>query len=88
MSDVRAVLKTIDPDLAFGDVQTMGDLVTAAGAGRRFQTTLLSLFAVMAMFLGMVGIYGLLAYSVKERSSEIGIRVALGHRGFRFSVCS
>ena len=78
MSDVRAALKTIDPDLALGNLQTMGDLVTAASAQRRFQTTLLSLFAGMAMLLGMVGIYGLLAYSVKERSSEIGIRIALG----------
>jgi predicted permease len=78
MSDVRVALKAIDPDLALGNLQTMGDLVTAVSAQRRFQTALLSLFAAMAMFLGMVGIYGLLAYSVKERSSEIGIRVALG----------
>jgi predicted permease len=78
MSDVRATLKTIDPDLALGNLQTMGDLVTAARAQRRFQTTLLSLFSATAMFLGMVGIYGLLAYSVKERTSEIGIRLALG----------
>jgi predicted permease len=78
MADVRAALKTIDPDLALGNFQTMGDLVTAASAQRRFQTTLLSFFAAMAMFLAMVGIYGLLAYSVKERSAEIGIRLALG----------
>ena len=78
MSDIRDTLKTIDPDLALGNLQTMGDLVTAARAQRRFQTTLLSLFSAMAMFLGMVGIYGLIACSVKERTSEIGIRMALG----------
>jgi predicted lysophospholipase L1 biosynthesis ABC-type transport system permease subunit len=78
MADVRAALKTIDSDLALGNFQTMGDLVRAASAQRRFQTTLLSFLAAMAMFLGMVGIYGLLAYAVKERSAEIGIRLALG----------
>jgi predicted permease len=77
-STVRSTLRMIDPNLAIADIHTMGDLASQATAQRRFQTTLLTAFAVMAMLLGMVGIYGLLAYSVKRRTSEIGVRIALG----------
>jgi ABC-type antimicrobial peptide transport system permease subunit len=59
-------------------LQTMGELVSQSTARRRFQTTLLSAFSGMAMLLGMVGVYGLLAYSVKQRTAEIGLRIALG----------
>jgi ABC-type antimicrobial peptide transport system permease subunit len=56
----------------------MGELMSQSTARRRFQTTLLSAFSGMAMLLGMVGVYGLLAYSVKQRTAEIGLRIALG----------
>lgn len=74
----RNVFRTIDPGRALSNIQTMGDLVTQATAQRRFQTTLVSVFAGAAMLLGVVGIYGLLAYSVRQRTSEIGLRMALG----------
>jgi len=77
-TSVRAALRTIDPSLALTDIQTMGELASRATALRRFQTALLTAFASMAMLLGMVGIYGLLAYSVKQRTTEIGLRIALG----------
>jgi predicted permease len=77
-AEMRATLHAIDPNLAAGDIQTMGELESVASAQRRFQTSLLSVFAGIALFLALVGLYGLMAYSISRRTREVGIRMALG----------
>ena len=77
-NEIRATLKSIDPNLAATDIHTMGDLISIASARRRFQTSLLTVFAGIALIMALVGLSGLMRFSVNRRTREVGIRMALG----------
>jgi predicted permease len=75
---VRAALQSLDPSLPVSPPRTLDDVVGASLTQRRFNVTLLVVFAGIALILAIAGIYGTVAYSVAQRTQEIGIRVALG----------
>ena len=78
ISGVTKEVAAMDRDIPLFGVKSMDEYLSSSVAAPRFNTTLLSIFAVVALVLTVVGLYGVMSYSVAQRTNEIGIRLALG----------
>jgi ABC-type antimicrobial peptide transport system permease subunit len=75
---VRATIRAMDPNLPILAIRTMREIVSSTVVEHQFQMTLTSVFAILALLLGAVGLYGVVSYSVAASTRDIGLRIALG----------
>lgn len=77
-TDIHRALARLDPDMPLAEVATLEDVVSRASGGLTYTTTLLAAFALLGLTLATVGVFGVVAYDVSQRTAEIGLRMAIG----------